>query len=180
MLRFQPLLMISLVLLSTSFLACSDPVNTYKDDASSSSASKYHYGESSKVAYNCITATVDANGTKWSYHVPEIMNLMDVISISVIKSEKQTSNQSVRPQKMPVVFLNKVNRDEFSNQNLTVRLQNVSDGRKSISVMHRELGNLTASAENGWCKSSYTQTGPNEFMESPHWKSEGDPYAGLS
>ena len=63
-----------------------------------------------------------------------------------------------------MVFLDKVNTGEFSNQNLTVKLTNRTDGRKSIIVSHRSSGNRTTLADSGWCKSSQTQMESTEHF----------------
>ena len=165
MFRMYLLPLIYLTLFSLFCPSCSDPVDLYQDDSSSVNSSKYYYGESSKIVYNCITSTVDTNGTKWNYHVPAIMNLMNPVAIKVSKSEKRTSNQSSRPQRMPTIFLDKVNTDEFSNQNLTVKLTNRTDGRKSIIVSHQSIGNRTTLADSGWCKSSQMQMEPTEHFD---------------
>lgn len=141
---------------SLFFLACSDPV-ALKGTSSSPSQTKYNYGESSKIYYECATATNVGNQTKWTYHVKEIMNLMSAVQVTITKSQQTPSGPARENWNL---LLQKQTTDTFANSNLTVQLKQMG-ARKSMEVNHHSAG-IFARAENGWCtqSSKLGQVGP--------------------
>ena len=162
--RLQHLLFpFSIVFLLT---ACSDPSETYRN-TDPSNASKYTSGYASKIAYECKTATVDSTGRKWTYHIPQIMNLLNHVVIRVNASAEGNPRQAFQ---VSTQILNKTNTDEFSNEMLTVRLQNKATGQKSVSVTHKTKGELSARAESGFCTSSYIDTATPQHIDNTRFK----------
>ena len=146
--------------------ACTDPTETYRT-AAPPSASKYTSGYASKIAYKCKTATFDSTGRKWTYHIPQIMNLLDHVVIRVNASVESNPRQAFQVSEQ---VLNKTNTDEFSNEMLTVRLQNKANGQKSVSVSHKTKSDLSARAESGFCTSSYIDTATPQVQDNTRFK----------
>ena len=135
-----------LSVLLTLTTGCSDLT---EGTGANSSQDKYVYGESSKIIYDCVTATRTADGSKWTYRVSSIMNLLDQVSVR----GSQIKPNATSPTDYGHHWLSKSYRDTFTNGNLTVVLTNKSNGGKSISVEHNTM-NIFARAENGHCIAS--------------------------
>ena len=143
------------------YVGCADPVGF---DSADQNQSKTNGGKAASIVYNCMNATLTSAGTKWSYHVPQIMNLMNSVTLKVTKSESKQPGQSPVSEVIGSFNLNKVGTDRFSDNNLTVTLKQLAQ-KKSIVVQHGSLG-ITARAENGWCKSS-TRSVPQSNPSTP-------------
>ena len=145
-------LWIALLLLG-SFVACADQI----EDWDTNSTEK-NFGQAANIVYKCAVATQAQDGTTWRYEVPEIMNLMSQIKISVFQNET----------KYGPLNLNRSETDTFTDGNLTVKLTQLGD-KKSIKVEHASIGHV-AKADNGWCTQSINDqysNGPSQDNWSP-------------
>ena len=150
-----------LILFTFVFAACADPVRFQQNGLEASSdLNDKTGGSAAQIVYECMNATITSAGVKWSYHVPQIMNLMNSIQLQVNKSETGSSVNEL----IGTYSLNKIGTDTFSNQNLVVKLRQVG-AKKSIQVQHGSLG-LTIRPENGWCR-VHSSSGPPAGSGSP-------------
>lgn len=132
-------------------LACADIVSS---GDSYDSEDKNSYGVSSKSIYECVTATVAPDGSKWTYKAPLVNNILGSVELQVSQmkpGETVATNHGT-------YTLNKVTTDKYSDGNLTMEflskrrystLDRVSVDEKSIAVQH---GPRFASHMNGYCK----------------------------
>lgn len=122
--------------------------------------------DASSIAYTCATASVDANGTWWSYEVPGFNNLSQTIGISIHKGAAPGDKDNL--EFIGTEYLDRTHTETWSNGNLTVRLGLKSAaagsqyGAKSVAVTHANAG-VEAGLDNGYCESKQLPT----FDEAP-------------
>lgn len=126
-------------------VSCSEVISESVDTQSVNK----NYGKSAKLAYDCVTSTIDSNGKKWTYKVGFISNLQP--SVSLLISSSQSINGKNQTENFGSISLNKIDTDTFSDRHkATVKL--IQNGaNKSIEVSHHSK-NLLARKENGWCR----------------------------
>jgi hypothetical protein len=143
-------------------LGCSDLAVTEK---SSGSVEKQGNLGAARLAYDCVTATM-SGGKKWTYKVGFVSNLQEKIALSISSSE--TLNGKNHVEAFGQINLSKVTTDTFLLPGKAkVKLVQLG-ARKSIEVEHYST-NLTASAENGWCKTLQLAEDSNQNTSQYGW-----------
>jgi hypothetical protein len=143
-------------------LGCSDLEVTGKSNAS---VDKQGNLGAARLAYDCVTATM-SGGKKWTYKVGFISNLQEKIALSISSSETIQGKNNVET--FGQINLSKVTTDTFLLPGKAkVKLVQLG-ARKSIEVEHYST-NLTASAENGWCKTLQLAEDSNQNTSQYEW-----------
>ena len=140
--------------------ACAD-IGEFSDE--NDAQEKYTSGVSSKSVYECVTATIASDGSKWTYKVNEVNNLLNNVYMKVTQMKPGETVATDHG----TYTLTKSTTDTYGNGNLkmtfiTKRQYNRQDANgavqsvieKSISVEHNTTPPLFADYQNGYCKES--------------------------
>jgi hypothetical protein len=143
-------------------LGCSDL--QISEEANDSVEKKGNFG-AARLAYDCVTATM-SGGKKWTYKVGFISNLQEKVALSISSSEMINGKNNIET--FGQINLSKVSTDTFLlSGKAKVKLVQLG-ARKSIEVNHYST-NLTASAENGWCKTLQLAEEHNQNISQYQW-----------